>query len=237
MRTWFLSCLSLTIIFTAGCASTPGPADPHDPLESYNRAMYRFNQGFDDSIAKPVAKAYQKVTPTWMDKGITNFFSNLDDVVVLCNDLLQLKFAQAASDTARIVFNTTAGLLGFVDVASHMDLPKHHEDFGQTLGYWGMPPGPYFVLPFLGPSTIRDSAGLGTDYVFFDPVTNRVSKKTTRYGLLVVDFIDTRADLLKASRLLDEAALDPYVYTREAYLQRRRYFVYDGDPPMEDFDQ
>jgi phospholipid-binding lipoprotein MlaA len=232
-----LSCLSLAIVLTAGCASVPGPADPHDPLESYNRAMYRFNRGFDDNVAKPVAKAYQKVTPAWMDKGITNFFSNLDDVVVLFNDLLQLKIAQAASDTARIVFNSTVGLLGFVDVATPMDLPKHNEDFGQTLGYWGMPPGPYFILPFLGPSTIRDSAGLGTDYAFFDPVTNRVPKKTSRNSLLVVDFIDTRADLLKASSLLDEAALDPYIYTREAYLQRRRYFVYDGNPPMEDFDQ
>jgi phospholipid-binding lipoprotein MlaA len=197
--------------------------------------MYRFNQGFDDNVGKPVAKAYQKVTPTWMDKGISNFFSNLDDVVVLCNDLLQFKFAQAASDTARLFFNTTVGLLGFIDVASHMDLPKHREDFGQTLGYWGVPNGPYFVLPFLGPSTLRDSAGLGTDYILFDPVTNRVPKKRTRYGLLVVDFVDTRADLLQASRLLQEAALDPYVYTREAYLQRRRYYIYDGNPPMEDF--
>lgn len=227
--------LALLMLLLTGCASTKGPAEPHDPFEGYNRAMHKFNKGFDDAVAKPVAKAYQQVTPTWMDKGITNFFSNLDDVVVLFDDLLQLKFTQAASDAARIAFNTTFGLLGFVDVASHMELPKHREDFGQTLGYWGVPPGPYFVLPFLGPSTIRDSAGLASDYALFDPVTNQVDSRTTRYGLLVVDFVDTRADLLQATRLLDEAALDPYIYTREAYLQRRRYYVYDGDPPMEDF--
>lgn len=227
--------LSLLLLLLAGCASTQGPAEPHDPFESYNRAMYAFNQAFDDTVAKPVATAYQEITPTWMDKGITNFFSNLDDAVVLFNDLLQFKFAQAASDAARITFNTTIGLLGFFDVASHMDLPKHREDFGQTLGYWGMSPGPYFVLPFLGPSTIRDSVGLASDYTLFDPVTKRVDNRNVRYGMLTVDFVDTRADLLQATRLLEEAALDPYIYTREAYLQRRRYYVYDGNPPMEDF--
>jgi phospholipid-binding lipoprotein MlaA len=246
--------LRLVILFvllaaTPGCASLGDKNEPgattendhgtesHDPFESYNRAIYRFNEGFDRTVAKPVAQAYQNVMPTWADKGISNFFSNLDDVLVLANNLLQLKFKQAASDAARIAFNTTAGLLGFVDVASHMDLPKHKEDFGQTLGYWGVPDGPYFVLPFLGPSTIRDTAGLGVDYTYFDPVVTHVDHINDRAGLFLLDFVDTRADYLGASRLLETAALDPYVYTREAYLQRRRYYIYDGDPPMDDFDE
>lgn len=242
--------LCVSLAASTGCASLgskndePGAAtennsgtESHDPFESYNRAMYRFNEGFDRMVAKPVAQAYQDVMPTWADKGITNFFSNLDDVLVLANNLLQLKFKQAASDAARIVFNTTAGLLGFVDVASHMDLPKHKEDFGQTLGYWGVPDGPYFVLPFLGPSTIRDTAGLGVDYTYLDPVVNHVDHINDRAGLFLLDFVDTRADYLSASDLLETAALDPYVYTREAYLQRRRYYVYDGDPPMDDFEE
>ena len=226
----------LTVSFSTGCASIAAEdREDYDPFESYNRAVYDFNQDFDRSIAKPVAQTYQNVMPDWADKGITNFFSNLNDVIVLTNDLLQFKLKQAASDTARIVFNTTAGLFGFIDVASHMDLPRHKEDFGQTLGYWGVPSGPYFVLPFLGPSTIRDTAGLGVDYTYIDPVVNHVDHLRTRGGLFLVNFIDTRADYLNASRLLESAALDPYVYTREAYLQRRRYYIYDGNPPMDDF--
>ena len=235
------SLLITAAISTTGCASLGGTdtvnhTEPQDPFESYNRAVYQFNDSFDRAVAKPVAQAYQDVMPNWADKGISNFFSNLDDVLVLANNLLQFKFKQAASDAARIVFNTTVGLLGFVDVASDMDLPKHKEDFGQTLGYWGVPSGPYFVLPFLGPSTIRDTAGLGVDYTYFDPVVNHVDHLSDRAGLFLLDFVDTRADYLGASRLLDTAALDPYVYTREAYLQRRRYYVYDGDPPMEDLE-
>ena len=220
-------------MLASGCATTSGETDPGDPFEGYNRAIYNFNQRFDDAIGKPVAKGYKKITPGWMETGITNFFSNLDDVIVLANDLLQLKFKQSASDGARIFFNTTIGLLGFVDVSTHLDLPKHNEDFGQTLGYWGLPPGPYFVLPFLGPNTIRDTAGLTTDYTQFEPINSRTASAATRNSLYVLYFIDTRANLLTASKILQSAALDPYVFTRNAYLQRRRYFVYDGNPPPE----
>jgi len=188
-------------------------------------------------MAKPVAEAYQDIMPNWADKGVTNFFSNIGDIIVLANDLLQFKLEQAASDAARIVFNTTAGLFGFIDVASHMGLPKHKEDFGQTLGYWGVPAGPYFVLPFLGPSTIRDTAGLGVDYVYLDPTVNHVEHFNDRSALFLTNFVATRADYLSASRLLESAALDPYTYTREAYLQRRQFYVYDGDPPMDDFEE
>ena len=220
-----------------GCATVSDPTEPHDPFESYNRVVHNINQGFDRNIAKPVAQTYQDVMPAWADKGVTNFFGNLDDVTVLANNLLQLKFQQAASDAARILFNTTIGLLGFIDVATHMDLPKHNEDFGQTLGYWGVPNGPYLVLPFFGPSSIRDTTGLSADYVYFDPVIRNVEHINVRSTLFVSEFVDVRADFLSASRLLETAALDHYAYTREAYLQRRQYHVYDGDPPNDDFDE
>jgi phospholipid-binding lipoprotein MlaA len=228
--------LLVLILPIMGCASTTGSLDPQDPFESYNRAVHKFNQDFDKAIAKPVAEVYKDVVPTPVNKGITNFFSNLDDVVVLINNVLQLKLPQAAQDTARIFFNTTLGLFGFFDVASSLDLPKHREDFGQTLGYWGVPPGPYFVLPFLGPSTIRDSAGLGTDYIAFDPVFRQIDNKTVQWTLFTLDFVDVRADLLGISRLLESAAIDPYLFVREAYLQRRLNYVYDGNPPKEEFE-
>jgi len=224
------------VLILNGCATVEGPPDPQDPFESYNRAMYKFNEGFDRHVAKPVAQVYRDVVPVSVNKGISNFFSNLDDVIVLVNDLLQFKFEQSIQDTTRILFNSTFGLFGLIDVSSEWDLPKHNEDFGQTLGYWGVPAGPYFVLPFLGPSTIRDSAGLGTDYVYFDPVFNRVGDPLTSWSLFTLNFVDHRADLLGISGLLDTAALDPYIFTREAYLQRRQRLVYDGNPPMEHFD-
>ena len=228
--------LILLVLFTGGCASVNGPTEPHDPFESYNRAMYKFNESFDENIGKPVAEFYRDTVPTPVNKGITNFFSNLDDIIVLVNDLLQFKIEQAAMDFSRIMFNTTIGLFGLIDVSTHLDLPKHHEDFGQTLGYWGVPPGPYFVLPFLGSSTIRDSVGLGTDYAYFDPAFNMIEHDPTSWSLTVLRYIDRPSDLLGMSDLLDIAALDPYVFTREAYLQRQRNLVYDGNPPMEDFD-
>jgi phospholipid-binding lipoprotein MlaA len=224
------------ILLTTGCASVNGPADPRDPLESYNRSVYKFNESFDNNVAKPVAGFYNDTVPAPVNKGITNFFSNLDDVIVLANDLFQLKFPQAAQDLSRIFFNTTIGLYGFIDVATFLDLPKHNEDFGQTLGYWGIPSGPYFVLPFLGPSTIRDSVGLGTDYAYFDPTFNMIDDSSTSWSLAGLHFIDRRSDLLGMSNLLGMAALDPYVFTREAYLQRRLSLVYDGNPPAENFD-
>lgn len=236
-----LKSLKLVSIFFAvsvfsGCATIEGPTEPHDPFESYNRAIFNFNQDFDDAIGKPVAEFYRDVLPTPVNKGLTNFFSNIDDVSVLANSILQLKGEQSLQNTARILFNTTIGLLGFIDVASHMELPKQYEDFGQTLGYWGVPNGPYFVLPIFGPSTIRDSVGLGVDYALFYPIFNRIDESAVQWSLFALDLIDQRADLLGASKLIEVAALDPYVFTREAYLQRRLYFVYDGDPPMEDFD-
>jgi len=215
-----------------GCATVDGPKDPRDPLESYNRAMYSFNDTLDRAIMKPVAKGYNKVMPQPVNTSISNFFSNLDDVLVLFNDVLQLKWKQGLSDFSRLTWNTTAGLFGIFDVASHMDLPKHNEDFGQTLGYWGVGSGPYVVLPFLGPSTVRDGTGLLADWQV-DPLA-RVEVDRTRWTLLGLKAVDTRAGLLRASRILETASLDPYAFMRDAYLQRRENLVYDGNPPMKD---
>jgi len=227
--------LSLILLLSAGCATIDGPPDPDDPFESYNRSIYAFNSALDESIVKPVSETYQEVVPEVISKGISNFFSNIGDIVVIANDLLQLKFIQAGLDLSRFFFNTTVGLFGFIDVATHLDLRKHHEDFGQTLGYWGVPRGPYFMLPFFGSRTVRDTVGFATDSVYIDPVYGELDAGPAAVAV-VVDAIDTRASLLLASKLLDQAALDPYIYLRNAYLQRRLYLIYDGDPPEPDDD-
>jgi phospholipid-binding lipoprotein MlaA len=220
----------LLSLLAAGCATVDGPKDPRDPLESYNRAMYSFNDTFDRAIFKPVAEGYDKVMPKPVNTGISNFFSNLDDVLVLFNDLLQFKLKQGASDFSRLTWNSTVGLFGIIDVASHMDLPKHNEDFGQTLGYWGVGSGPYIVLPFLGPSTLRDGTGLVADWQV-DPLA-RVENDQTRWGLIGLKAVDTRAGLLRATSIIETASLDPYAFMRDAYLQRRENLVYDGNPPV-----
>jgi len=228
--------LLLCVLFLQmmGCATVNGPADDNDPFESYNRAMYSFNETVDKNLLKPIVKGYKAVVPNPVDKGVTNFFSNLDDFIVFINDLLQFKLVQASSDASRFLVNSTIGLLGTIDVASSMGLRKNNEDFGQTLGYWGIGDGPYIVLPFFGPSSIRDGVGLLTDFTQFDPTLNYIDNTTARNRLFVLDTIDTRADLLSTSRLLNTIALDPYITIREAYLQRRRYLVYDGNPPVDD---
>ncbi len=228
--------LLITMCVLSGCASINGPTDPHDPLERYNRAMYRFNDTIDKAILKPVAKGYVAVVPQPVNKGISNFFSNLDDVLILINNALQLKLAETASDTLRLFVNTTIGVLGFIDVATPMGLQKHNEDFGQTLGRWGVGSGPYLVLPFFGSSSPRDGMGLYVDYSQFNLTTTRVDENASRNALLITDTIDSRASLLPASRILETAALDPYTFTRESYLQRRRHLVYDGNPPPEEFE-
>jgi phospholipid-binding lipoprotein MlaA len=233
MRLRLLLSVLLFSLLLQGCATVEGPTDPEDPFESFNRAMYTFNDTLDKAILEPVAKGYNAVLPDPVNKGVSNFFSNIDDVVVIFNDLLQLKIGQALSDTARVFFNTTFGLLGFIDVASSMDLPKHDEDLGQTFGYWGVSTGPYLVLPFLGPSDIRDTVGLIGD-AYVDPL-NDITPNSTRNGLILLEGIDTRAGLLTASKVLQEAALDEYLFVRDAYLQRRENLVHDGDPPKPSF--
>ncbi len=226
-----LLCFSLSV--TAGCATVPDDyRDPRDPWESYNRGMHEFNKAFDEAIFKPVARGYQAITPEPVNKGITNFFGNMLDFTSAVNNLLQFKLSRSLSDLGRVVVNSTLGLLGFLDVASNMDLPSYKEDFGQTLGYWGVGPGPYFVLPILGPSSVRDAVRLVPDW-YTQPVAY-LDSNAAQWGLAVLFSVDKRADLLGAGEVLEEAALDPYIFTRDAYLQKRKNDVYDGNPPLED---
>lgn len=228
-----VAALSLvTALSLQGCATTGEDyQDPSDPLEGINRVVYRFNDGLDKVLIKPLAEGYNAVVPAPVNRGVTNFFSNLEDVGSAVNNLLQLKLGRAASDVGRVAVNSTVGFIGFVDVASNLDLPKYGEDFGQTLGAWGFAPGAFIVLPVLGPTTVRDGVGLVADW-YLDPVTY-IEDDTVRWSVRGLDLVDTRADLLGASRVMEQAALDPYVFMRDAYLQHRRSKVYDGNPPPE----
>jgi phospholipid-binding lipoprotein MlaA len=229
------SLITITILFSSGCATIEGPANPDDPLESFNRSMFAFNEGVDKYAFKPAAKGYNFIMPDIASKGVSNFFSNVDDIVVFANQLLQFKIAAAVATSARIVFNTTFGLLGLIDVASEMDLYKHNEDFGQTLAVWGVPSGPYLVLPFIGPMTVRDTAGLAVDWTYFDPIFRRQTLNAS-IATLTVKYIDIRAGLLKASNILDDTVADKYSFVRDAYQLRREFLIYDGQPP-EDFSE
>lgn len=210
----------------AGCATT---ADNPDPWEAYNRPMHAFNDKVDRAVLKPTAEAYVKVVPGFAREGVNNFFANLDDVATSINNLLQGKPVAAAGDAGRFVVNSVLGVFGLWDVASPMGLEKHDEDFGQTLGVWGVPPGPYFVIPLLGPSTARDAPARVVDPQY---AYNRyVEPERLMWGLFVLDLVQTRAQYLKASSVVTEAALDEYSFIRDAWLQRRRNQVYDGRPP------
>ena len=215
----------------SGCASIPPDAgtNPADPWERYNRHMSEFNDRADRAVLKPVAKAYEAVVPRPARHCVSNIFSNLNDIPTALNNLLQGKFERAGTDLCRFVVNSTVGVLGCFDVASAIGMDKSDEDFGQTLGAWGAEQGPYFVWPLLGPSTVRDSVGRVVGF-YTDPVAY-VEHVPTRNVLIGTRAIDTRAALLPAEKLVDEAALDRYQFIRDAYLQRRRNLVYDGNPP------
>lgn len=219
-----LAC-SLALLAT-GCATQANK----DPLESVNRGVYKFNDVTDKYVFKPVAKTYKAVTPSPIRKGVNNFFNNLSSITTVFNDLLQFKFATAFTDAGRFVINSTFGIAGLIDVASMDNIPVHKEDFGQTLGYWGVGNGAYLVLPFLGPSTVRDTTGFVFDYYTTDPITyvHRDGNVALSNGLRVVQFIDKRAELLDAKDITDSASLDPYAFVRDAYLQRRASLVQDG---------
>lgn len=222
------------IVWGSGTPSAPVAIshDPRDPYENWNRSVQSFNDALDDHFMKPIAKVYQHITPEFVDKGVSNFFSNVEDIAVLLNDLLQLKFSQGGMDTGRFLLNSTAGLGGFVDVASMLDLPKHNEDFDQTLGAWGVPSGPYIVLPLVGPSTPRGVGGLVADTAA-NPFTY-VGGAAISSGIYGLRLGDTRADLLSATKILDEAAVDRYEFIRNSYFQQRNYLVYDGNPPYKE---
>ena len=224
--------LLITVLFSSGCATVEGPANPDDPFESFNRSMFAFNEGVDKYAFKPAAKGYNFVMPSFASKGVSNFFSNIDDIVVFFNELLQFKIAAAVATSARFAFNSTFGLFGLIDVASDMDLPKHNEDFGQTLAVWGVPSGPYLVMPILGPLTIRDTAGLAVDWTYFDPIFKRQTLEQSLVTL-TIKYIDIRAGLLKASNILDDTVPDKYAFVRDAWKLRREFLIYDGNPPEE----
>ncbi|MFM0553305.1 VacJ family lipoprotein [Paraburkholderia sediminicola] len=202
----------------SGCATGPD-RKPGDPFEPVNRAVFNFNDGLDRYVAVPVAKGYQKVTPQPLRTAVSNFFSNLGDLTNAANALLQLKITDATEDFVRFAFNSTFGLGGLLDWATPAGLPKHHQDFGLTLGHWGIPSGPYLVLPLFGPSTVRDSMGLIVD-VKFNPLN--YMEPAVRNPLYVLQFVSVRSDLLGASDLLQQAALDKYSFVRDAYTQQRR---------------
>ena len=222
--------LLAALVGLGGCA-TPG-GSPGDPLEDYNRAMFSFNEGVDKAIIKPLASGYKTVMPEFARTGVTNFFANLGDLWIGINNILQGKIGAGASDFGRFAVNTTAGILGLFDVASNAGLEKHNEDFGQTLGRWGVGSGAYFVLPILGPSSVRDGLSLLAVDWHGDPLWN-VGNVPARNELMGVRLLDTRANLLDVSRLAEEAALDHYAYIRDAFLLPRRSQIYDGYAPPE----
>lgn len=212
-----------------GCATTG--ANPHDPFEPVNRPVFRFNDALDTAVLKPVAQGYRNVVPQLVRTGVTNFFSNLEDLWISANNLMQGKVEHGLGDFLRFSFNSTFGLLGVLDVASDMGLQKHNEDFGQTLGRWGAGPGPYLVLPLLGPSTVRDGLGLVLD-IHADLVGN-LSHVPTRNTLYATRVVSNRTNLLDTTSVVEEAALDKYTFVRDSWLQRRRSLVHDGSPPRE----
>ena len=231
MNRWLRNLLlALLLSGAAGCATTNG-GDPRDPLEGFNRAMYSFNDGFDQAIGKPVATGYRDVLPAPIRTWVRNFFSNIGDLWIGANNLLQGKPGDTVVDWARFGFNSTLGLFGINDVASEMGLEKHDEDFGQTFGRWGVGDGAYIVWPFLGSSNVRDTVGLVFD-LGLDPVLMHEPVRV-RNVMTVLRATSRRADLLDASRILEEAALDKYLFQRDAFLQRRRGLIHDGNPPRE----
>jgi len=228
---------SLVISITlAGCASTATTEPtPNDPWAGWNRGTQTFNDNLDKAILKPMAQGYQWITPDFVDEGVTNFFSNINDVGVTVNDLLQFKFTQSGMDAGRFLINTTAGVAGFIDVATMIDLPKHKEDFGQTLGFWGIPSGSYLVLPFFGPSSPRDTFGLVGD-ALFNPLTyvsvfGGAAATAATAGSRVLDVTDRRANLMTTEKIVDEGAVDRYDFIKNSYEQNRDYLIHDGNPP------
>lgn len=220
--------LAVAMLALSGCASTP--RNPDDPLERYNRAMFAFNDGVDRAIVRPTAQVYEAVTPRFVRTGVGNFFGNLADVWIGLNNMLQGKVGDGMSDWMRFMVNSTFGIFGLLDIASEMGLQKNNEDFGQTLAVWGVGEGPYVVLPLLGPSTLRDTAALPLD-MKGDPAWT-VPHGQTRAAVTALRIVHGRAKLLPLDATIEDA-LDKYAFVRDSYLQRRRFLVHDGNPPVE----
>jgi phospholipid-binding lipoprotein MlaA len=223
--------LLIASLLLAGCA---GAHNPNDPLEPFNRGVYRFNDALDRAVLKPAAKGYSAVMPTTGKIVVSNFFSNLDDIMVTVNDLLQFKLVQGYSDGMRFIVNSTIGIFGLIDVATATGLKKHDEDFGQTLGKWGVGNGPYLVIPIVGPSTLRDGVGFYAD-LYLDPMyyINDMSSRNLAY---LAQKITLRAGLLDQEKVMDEAQIDRYQFIRDIYLLHRKNLIYDGNPPRTRYD-
>jgi phospholipid-binding lipoprotein MlaA len=233
-RIRYLAALAVAPLFLGGCASTQTivTPDPRDPFESVNRSTYAFNEGLDRTLVKPVAKTYERIVPKPVQTGVSNFFSNAKYPVTLVNNILQAKFTHAANDVGRLLLNSTLGLGGLLDPATRAGLDRNDEDFGQTLGKWGVPAGPYVMVPFLGPYTLRDGFGSLADD-FAEP-RGYITDNVARWSLWAGDKLDRRVRLLDADSVLERTG-DSYAFIRSAYLQRREYQVKDGDVPAEDF--
>ena len=241
MRRWAVVAMLASTALVGGCASTQQATQQafervktagsrFDPIEPVNRVVYSFNDAIDKAVVKPVALGYKAILPTQVRYCVSNIFGNIADVPTSLNNLLQGKIKEGGSDLCRVGVNTTVGLLGCFDVASKWGFEKHNEDFGQTLGRWGVPTGPYIVLPLLGPSTVRDAGALFFVDSRIDPLryVNDIPVRNISYGIRL---IDRRAQLLDTTNFLEDAALDPYTFIRDAYLARRRSLVFDGNAP------
>ena len=229
----FLPTAVLLVVALSGCEGTGG--SPDDPYQGMNRQVYAFNKAVDETVLRPVAQGYQAIVPDFVDDAISNFFGNLNDIQNAINNFLQLKITDSFEDVGRLAINSTIGVAGLIDIASGVGIPKHAEDFGQTLGRWGVSPGPYLVLPFFGSSSVRDTIGTGVDYLT-DPMLF-IGDDLLEFSLKGVRVIDRRSDLAGAERIVGAAALDEYNFVRDAYLQRRRSQVYDGDAPFQPQDE
>ncbi|CAN5498791.1 VacJ family lipoprotein [soil metagenome] len=235
---WLLSLMLIVGAFALeGCATTAstGPNDTRtaaqrlDPWENWNRKVFAFNESLDKNVLAPVARTYARFVPQMVRKGVSNFFGNFNDAWSAVNNILQWKVTDGTSDVIRVGTNTLFGLGGVMDVASDFGLEKHSEDFGQTLGHWGVGAGAYMVLPVLGPSSVRETAALPLDRAVSPALL--IHDGAWQWSLVTLQLINARAGFLGASRLLDDIALDKYTFVRDTYLQRRRSLVYDGDPP------
>ncbi len=228
-------CCALAGCVLSGCATTPGRTTHEDPWQGLNRGIYKFNDGVDRAVLKPVAKGYKKVTPQWLRMGVGRFFANLGYPITVVNQLLQAKPKLFVEDTCRLVTNTVFGIGGLFDVADKVGLPAHDEDFGQTLARWGVPSGPYLMLPLFGPSSARDAPGRVVDY-FLGAYRNADVSSEVKWGVRGFEAVDQRAQLLSAEATL-EGAYDKYGVLRDAWVQRREYEVFDGNPPEEEFEE
>lgn len=217
------------VALLSGCASTS--SNPQDPFEPFNRGVYKFNENLDKAVLRPTARVYRAVLPSFVRQSVGNVFSNVGDVRAVLNNTLQGKFTTAYSDFGRVVINSTLGMFGLFDIATEAGIERHQEDFGQTLGWWGIPDGPFIMLPLFGPSSVRDTGGFVVDWLT-DPITY-VDPTRTQNQLMATRLVNRRAELLGAKQALDAAALDGYQFMRDGYLQRRHNLVFDGNPPRD----